>query len=323
MKKHVSLKRDALSALQQAAIPPRRLMLLFCAVSSGVALVSTFLNFVLQMQAGSISGGLSSMGTFALLQTIQSALSLSHTILLPFWQAGLTFVSILWIRRVTAGPTDLLQGFRRFGPILRLHLLQGLLIFLVCLLCLHISLSIFLITPFAAPMSDVLTPELADAILENPELVLSLLPMESLMSSMIAFLVIFLIFVVAGIVVVLYPLRLANYLLLDGQTNRAIEAMMVSFQLLRRNLKMLFRVDLSFWWYYVLEGLLLAVCYLDMAFQLLGVVLPIDPNLLFFLCYVFYLLGSVGLEVWAGPLLHTTYAAVYAHLLPPENPANT
>ena len=34
-------------------------------------------------------------------------------------------------------------------------------------------------------------------ILENPELVLSLLPMESLMSSMIAFLVIFLIFVVA------------------------------------------------------------------------------------------------------------------------------
>ena len=98
---------------------------------------------------------------------------------------------------------------------------------------------------------------------------------------------------------------------------------MVSFQLLRRNLKMLFRVDLSFWWYYVLEGLLLAVCYLDMAFQLLGVVLPIDPNLLFFLCYFFYLLGSVGLEVWAGPLLHTTYAAVYAHLLPPENPANT
>jgi len=122
--------------------------------------------------------------------------------------------------------------------------------------------------------------------------------------------------------VVLYPLRLANYLLLDGQTHRAIEAMMVSFQLLRRNLKLLFRVDLSFWWYYVLEGLLLAVCYLDMVLPALGIVLPIEGNLLFFLCYVVYLLGSTGLEIWAGPLLHTTYAGVYAHLLPPENPTN-
>lgn len=323
MKEHIALKREALSALQNAPMPPRRLMLLFCAVSSGVALVATFLNFFLQTQTGFLPGGLSNIGALAMLQTIQATLSLSHTLLLPFWQAGLTFVSILWIQKIAANPTALLQGFRKFGPIVRLYLLKGLLILLVCLLCIHFGFSIFLMTPFSAPIIQALTPEITEAILETPELVFTLLPLDTMSSSLIAFLVILFILVAAGLVVVLYPLRLAVYFLLDGQTHRALEAMIVSFQVLRKKLRLLIRVDLSFWWYYVLEGLLLAACYLDTALSLLGIALPMDPNVLFFLCYALYLLGNVGLQLWAGPLLHTTYANVYSHLLPPKDSTKT
>ena len=73
----------------------------------------------------------------------------------------------------------------------------------------------------------------------------------------------------------------------------------------------IFKLDLSFWWFYVLDGLTLALCYGDLILGLMGISLPISADVSYFLFYVLYLAAQLGLYVFARNRVECTYAAGY------------
>ena len=123
-----ALKNSAKNALAFCANSPRKLFFLHIAVTSGITLVITLLSFFLN-QGVAATGGLDSINTRTLLQTIEQLLSTASSLALPFWQMGLVFLALQLFRRQAVGPGTLLEGFRKLGPTLRLYILKILIIF--------------------------------------------------------------------------------------------------------------------------------------------------------------------------------------------------
>ena len=113
-----------------------------------------------------------------------------------------------------------------------------------------------------------------------------------------------------------YRLRFADYILLEGEGGR--QAMIQSFLLTRGSCKEIFKLDLHFWWFYLLQLLALALCYGDGILSLLGVTLPINSNLRYFLFYTIGLLLEGFLFCrYQGQRL-TTSALAYDALQPQD-----
>ena len=64
---------------------------------------------------------------------------------------------------------------------------------------------------------------------------------------------------------------------------------------MRRNRLALFRLDLSFWWYYLAQFLLTALCYGDVILQAMNVSLPFNADVAFFVFYIAALLAQFAL----------------------------
>jgi hypothetical protein len=79
----------------------------------------------------------------------------------------------------------------------------------------------------------------------------------------------------------------------------------------------MFRLDLSFWWYYLLHALLVAICYGDQLLPVLGIQLPWSKNVGFFLFYVVSLLCQLALYVAARNKVEATYVLAYDALRTP------
>ena len=94
------------------------------------------------------TGGLGGIATRSMLSTIQSVLNLFQTALMPFWQAGYLTVSLAIARREKADREDLFSGFHRFGPFLRLYLLQGLIIGALLIASNYVSSFLYMLTPW-------------------------------------------------------------------------------------------------------------------------------------------------------------------------------
>ena len=118
----------------------------------------------------------------------------------------------------------------------------------------------------------------------------------------------------------LFRLRFAPYLLMSKQP-RALAAMVESVRLTRRNCLRLLKLDLRFWWYYVLQTLAAALCYGDLLLSLLGVALPWSSTAAFLLFYCLGLGAQLALFVYARPRVVTTYALAVQALQPAETPA--
>ena len=120
-----------------------------------------------------------------------------------------------------------------------------------------------------------------------------------------------------------YRFRLAQFLLLDSKETGAFAAMRASSRLMRGNSMHLFKLDLSFWWFYALDLLVTAICYADMLLAMLGIALPIDATFAFFATFVIYLAAQLALYWWRKNEVSTTYAYFYHVLSQPkeETPA--
>ena len=109
-----------------------------------------------------------------------------------------------------------------------------------------------------------------------------------------------------------YRLRFAEFAVMDGAG--AMGAIAQSLRMTRKNTWKLVCLDLSFWWYYVLYGLCMVLCYGDMLLPMAGITLAVSEDVGFFL---FYLLGTLcqWLLLWQfrGKVL-TTYGMAYKTL---------
>ena len=302
-----SLRQCAQNALAGANYDPKKLMLIYAGVSLAATLIFMCIHYLLDNMIAK-TGGLGGIGQRSLLSTLQMCLQLALQVVLPVWQFGLIAVTLRLVRGQNVTPPTLLVGFYNFWPVIRLVLLQGLLVFGIAMAASYLGTMVFLFTPWASGIMEAmssaqeLTEELMTAVM---------------MESMLPLSVCTLLAIVALVVPYLYKLRLAFYLLLDSQEHRALQAIRISRGLMRGKRMALFKLDISFWWSYLLDGLALGVCFGDVVLTAVGVTLPIPFTVSAILFTVLGCALQLGLYYWKGMEVQTTYAAFYQAVIQP------
>lgn len=315
------LKNAAGDALAQASRNPKRIILIHTAVSLGIMLLVAVLDYVLSGQIEN-TGGLSGLGTRSVLTTVQSILQMVQMAVLPFWEIGYLYAAMKMAVKEPAEPGTLLEGFRHFGPLFRVMLLKGLIFLVLGFVCTYVATQIFVMTPLSTPMLEAMAP-----VLNDPTLMESAAGEEALMQvvdqalddAMLPLLIITGILLCLVYIPISYRLRLVNYSVLENPREGALVAFRRSFRLMRGNCLEMFLLDLSFWWYYLLQILINLVCYGDLILSLAGVSLPWSGELSFFLFYILALAGQFVLYFLARNKVEVTYVTAY-HVLSPYRP---
>ena len=91
-----------------------------------------------------------------------------------------------------------------------------------------------------------------------------------------------------------------------------------SWKLMKGNFGKLLKLDLSFWWFYALEILLMLVAYADMLLPLIGIELPWPELVQTYAPLVVYQLLILLLYWWRGSQIQLTYACFYEAALPED-----
>ena len=315
-----SLIADAKQAVSAASYCPKKLTALHTGISAAASLLAALLTYLLSTGIGD-TAGLGGIGTRAALETAQSILSLALSILAPFWGLGFVSAAIQMARRQSVTPHTLLDGFRRWGPVLRMLLLEGVIYFCITFAAIQFGTFLYLMTPFADPL-NALVQQMADSgATDTATLMQLLLELEhsALMGIFWSMLPFMALPVLAIVIPVSYRLRLANFILMDEPRVGALFAIALSFRLMKKNCVKLFLLDLRFWWFYALEVMVQLLCYGDLLMPLFGVELGMNGVLASFLFYALALLCQTGLYVWQKPQVFTSYALFYDSLLPQES----
>lgn len=305
------VKAAARSALEQATYNPKKLALIYAGVSSGAALLITIINYIISLNINSF-GGLSGMGMRSILSTVHLVLPILIALFVPFWEMGMLRAGIGFMRNEQVSPATLTAGFRRFGPVLRLLLLRSVLLCLIGTAAAYISAILFSSTYWALPILRIIesspTGELTEEMLMQMQP--HLLPFYGL------FLAVFCLVAIPFF----YRLRMADFVIMDKPAG-AMTAMLFSRQFMRGNCVKLFKVDLSFWWYYLASFLAAAISFLPDYLILADVTLPMSDTVVFFLCYGTYTAIQFLLSWRCASYLNTTYAMVFDAIAPkaPQN----
>lgn len=312
------LKREAAGRLARTPVNTKMLVLIHTGVLALLSLGSSGLNLFLDSQIGS-TGGLGGMGLRSVLQTIQQVLDYVNVLFGPFWTAGFLYAMIGVVRGRQTGPGDLMAGFRRFPRVLAYVATDMVIAILVILAATNAATVIFSLSPWGIAFSNAVEPLLSDPSLFTAEglLNLELIPTDVLIDATIPMLVIFALIFLPLYAFLCYCFRMSLYLVMDTDMG-AVRAHAVSMQLLRGHKRKLLKLDLSFWWYYGLSALIGIVGYLDMILLLLGMELPLDPTVIFFVTLVLYCGLLLALHLWKKPQVDAAYILAYDAIAHPE-----
>ena len=306
-----SLVIEANRRLEHTECDHRRLVMIYAGVMALVLALASGASWWLQTQISS-TGGLQGIGMRSILETAATVLQLVSTIALPFWTMGyvLCILGIVRGKRMETG--DLLGGFQRFFPLLRLNLYRVFKYFLIGTVLLYPSIMLFLSTPLAQPVYDILEPLVLNATDTTQVMVMmDEATAVALTEVMIPWMVLY-----GGLFLLLaaplyYRLRLADYILLDNPKLGALQAVRLSTMMTLRKRMQLFLLDLRFWWFYLGLGLSIAVCYLPLILSWFGISLPSWAD---YACYGGYLAVQFGIITAAQNKVEATWAVAYEAL---------
>lgn len=292
------LKQRTDSALKVAR-DPKRTILVYTAILTGLSLLVSLLSQFLDYKISG-TGGLSNMSSRSVLSTIQSILPIAQTVILMGLEMGYIHATLRFARKQYADPGELKTGFRFFAPLLRMILLQTLIYSLILLAVTNLVVKAYLLLPFGQPLPDAITSML-DATGAFP-LLAAIMAVFALLTVPLA-----------------YGYRMANYRLIDHTREGARAALRNSRRMMRGNRFRLFKVDLHFWWYYLLTFLASVICYGDQLLPLAGIELPISDTVAYFLFYAVYLAVQACLFILFRNRLEVTYATAYDAIRPQED----
>lgn len=298
-------KENCRERLDQAGERPRFLVMIYAGVLTGVSLVSTLITWWLEKQIAD-TGGLAGMGSRANLQAIQFLVSVLPAVLSIFWEMGYVSVALGFARGKAMDQRNLLDGFHSWGRVLRLTLIKGAISMGVMMVCLYGSIFVFMITPLSSGMYDLLAPYMMSQTVTIPEELV-----YQMMGEMVPALVIFAVLYVVAMVAVFYPLRLADFVMMDESRCGARASMRASRFLMRGKTMYLLRLDLSLWWYYLLQVLAGLVAYGDVVLASVGVTLPMSAEAASILFIVLGLGAQFALYVFGKNYVLGTYAQFY------------
>lgn len=303
-------------ALDNASYPARKLIMIHSGVTIGVGLLLSVMSYFLDLGIAQ-TGGLGGIGTRTILETVQSLLQTANALLLPFWSIGYIRVILQWTRREDADLKTLLFGFRCLGPVMRLMILQGMIYTLLGMVGAYAGAAVFLMTPGAQPIYAIVQ-QMAEAGITDPN---AMLENEAYISASMAMAPYMM--GVAGLIVapVAYRLRFAQFVLMDQPWLGALRSIIGSWRMTRKNCWRLLKLDLRYWWFYLAEGLIVALGYGELLLDMLGISLNMDADVIMFAFYAAALLCEFALYVWKKNELFAVYSLAYDQLnVPREEP---
>ena len=312
-----AIKAETDRALRRAN-DPRKVILAYAGITVLLSALLTLANALLSDRIAG-TGGLANFGIRSILSTAQSVLPMIQSVALLCLEFGYLHAILRISRGQYADHTDLKVGFHRFGAIIRLTMWQYFLIFSVTMMLFYLSMQIFILTPWADPLLDLLTPLVTEAG-ANAAALMDEAMMDQALQLMVPMLVIYGIVCCVVLIPILYGFRMANYVLLDDPNGRAFAALRTSKQMMRRNKFRLFKLDLSFWWYYGLVALATAISYGDAILPMLGIQLPFNETIGFYLFYFLYLAMLFAIYYFLRNPMAVAYAKAYDSLR--EKPAD-
>lgn len=299
-------KYNADISLRNATYSPKKLLLIHSGALIGFSLVLSLISYLLNY-AIQPSGGLSSMGLQATLSTAQSGLQLVQMLVTPFWAAGLSFVAIGIVRGQTVSPRDLTAGFQKIGPITSSTLMIGLQYLWRVFLGSLLSTQILMLTPVGNTLYE------ASAKMQEST---TDLDMQTLLGDdFIIYFSVTALVMLALVVPVFYRYRMTTYLIMDGQEATGSRAMFHSRIMMFRRRWELAKLDLSYWWYYLLLMLSATLSMGDIILNLAGIRLPFSGTVSYWLFLGLGLGAQLLVNVLAGPKVTVAYAHCYERFL--------
>ena len=302
------LKKKASNRLQSGK-DPKKVVLVYAGIVAASSLVVTVVRNLLDSQI-SQTGGIQNIGTRSMLTTADTVLTIAQLLLVMCLTLGYTGSMLRIARGQYASPNSLKAGAERIWLLLRTRLLQGLILAAASFSLCFLVVNVCLLTPLSSRLIAVMGSMSAEALLADD------IALLSLYSAMLPIMLIYL----AALVPLLWyfscTYRMVDYLLIDRPQLGAFGAMRESRRMMQGNMKMMFRVDLSFWWYYVLQAVVTALVYLNMVLALFGLGLPAD--VLYWGTIVLYLAADFAVRYFFSNKVAVTYALFYDTLCPKQ-----
>lgn len=294
-------KQRAGTVLSQSQTDYRKIVCIHGAVSLGATLILALIDLLFAALTSDM-GGLSVRWSRAIIETVQSLLSLGVSFALPLWQLGILYTSIRMTRQQDVSVNQLTRGFQRLGSLIMYYLLLMAILIGVSTVAANISVILFGNTiqiPDSLLLNGVQDPM---QLLENPDFwnLLSIVAPVVIFASVL---------VMAVMIYIFYRFRLCTYLLLDDPKIGMMQSVSLSNRMTKGYKWRLCKLDLSFWWYFLLQGLAGSIA-------LMPQFLP-DSAVLFLVCQVVSILLSLGLLWWKGAYVEVTYACAYDQLRTP------
>ena len=306
------IKQQTARRLSAASYSPRLLVLWHTGIALGCNLVLTVISYLLSRQVSG-TGGLSGMGTRAVLQSVQSILSIVLTVAMPFWEFGFVAAALGLARNQYTQPRDLAAGFRKFGPVARLLLLRTAIYIVLMMGAIQLSTIAVTMTPAGKGLLDLMQTLSTDTEFMQYGMIPEEM-MEPLLKAATP------VYIAAGVlftglsIPLSYRLRLAPYIVMEEGKTRAFRALLQSNRSMRGNCISFFKLDLSYWWYWLLQILCSVLAFGDVLLRLMGVQLPVDADVVMFAFYGLQLVGTLVIAwIWRAPV-ETTYAVAYTTL---------
>ena len=248
----VQIKNTARLRMATAVYPPQRLALLYAAITLGGSFLSMLLSYAVGLMMEN-TGGLSGLDTRAVMETASAVFSFAVRIVTPLLFMGFVHSTILVTREKPVCPKTLLTGFKRWALLLRHTLLQSLIFLCLGYFALQVSTVIFTFLPGSENAMSLMMGFMEDpAILAGD---ISDAQISQMVKAMAPAYIIAAALFIAAYIPVSYRLRLGSFRVMEDAPVGAVKATLQSLRLMKGNCKALFRLDLSFWWYYLLQFL--------------------------------------------------------------------
>lgn len=302
------LKKKASNRLQSGN-DPKKVVLVYAGIVALSSLVVTVVQDLLDSQI-SQTGGIQNIGTRSMLTTADTVLTIAQLLLVMCLTLGYTGSMLRIARGQYASPNSLKAGGERIWVLLRTRLLQMLIMTAAAFALCFLVVNVCLLTPLSNRMIAVMGTVSAEAPLADD------LALMGLYSAMLPIMLIYLVALVPLLWYFSCTYRMVDYLLIDRPQLGAFGVLRESRRMMQGNMKMMLRVDLSFWWYYLLQALVSVLIYLNMVLALFAIGLP--PEVLYWGTVVLYLAADFALRYFFSNKVAVTYALFYDSLCPKQ-----
>ena len=302
------LKKKASNRLQSGN-DPKKVVLVYAGIVALSSLVVTVVQDLLDSQI-SQTGGIQNIGTRSILTTADTVLTIAQLLLVMCLTLGYTGSMLRIARGQYASPNSLKAGGERIWVLLRTRLLQMLIMTAAAFALCFLVINVCLLTPLSNRVIAVMGTVSAEELLSNG------LALIALYSAMLPIMLIYLVALVPLLWYFSCTYRMVDYLLIDRPQLGAFGVLRESRRMMQGNMKMMFRVDLSFWWYYLLQALVSVLIYLNMVLAPFAIGLP--PEVLYWGTVVLYLAVDFALRYFFSNKVAVTYALFYDSLCPKQ-----